>query len=192
MYHKLSDMFLIHIKTLRVFKREHENNMINVHTLEKDAVTHKGNVNQYMNSLKKTKKIEKLVNPLHETSIIVDTYYNLQPLFITLDCLRLAFVRSYEWEEKENLFLIEYRKLKAKDNNVNLSQMEVRTDVETIMETLPIHIRIETIIRRLNIGIIDDKKRNFKRNIYPQNSSIQIDLPFLSPTLSIKHLYLLQ
>jgi vacuolar protein sorting-associated protein 13A/C len=41
----------------------------------------------------------------------LDEGQNLKPLYFTVDCLRLAFVQDYDWEEKENIFKIQYRKL---------------------------------------------------------------------------------
>ena len=109
MYHRESDMFLIHIKVLRFFKREHENNMANVYNMHEKQ---NGNVNQFMNGLQKTKKIEKIANNEPDLG---ETSYDLKPLFITLDCMRLAFVTAYDWEQRENLFLIEYKRLKGDD-----------------------------------------------------------------------------
>lgn len=182
MYHRESDMFLIHVKVLRFFKREHENNMANLYNMNEKQ---NGNVNQFMNGLQKTKKIEKIANNEPD---IGETSYDLKPLFITLDCMRLAFVTTYDWEQRENLFLIEYKRLKG-DDPIKKSFLD---GIETILETLPIRLRMEEIYTRIQVGHIDERKRNFKRRIYPQTKKINLDLPFLNINLSIKHLYLLQ
>ena len=57
-----------------------------------------------------------------------------------MDTMRIAFVDRYDWEERENLFLIEYKKLHG------FPPPENETTIELILETLPIHIRMETII----------------------------------------------
>lgn len=37
------------------------------------------------------------------------------PILITLDCIRLVFVDDFKWEESENIFVINYRKIINKD-----------------------------------------------------------------------------
>lgn len=38
------------------------------------------------------------------------------PTKITLNCIRLVLVDSYSWEESENIFLINYKKLFHQEN----------------------------------------------------------------------------
>ena len=76
--------------------------------------------------------------------------------------MRLGFVDCYDWEEKENMFLLEYKKLK----NSPIPNSE--TSVEILLETLPIHIRMETIVAKHHvIEKKDDKDKKFRRKIFP-------------------------
>lgn len=99
--------------------------------------------------------------------------------------MRTAFVRSYDWERKENLFLIEYDKLRGANTDD-----AINNDVESMFETLPIHLRMEQIVTRLQLGIGGEKKN--RTYIFPRTKNVSLELPFLDIHLSIKHLYLIQ
>jgi hypothetical protein len=82
--------------------------------------------------------------------------------------MRLAFVDCYDWEQKENMFLLEYKKLK----NSPIPNGET-SSVEILLETLPIHVRKETIVAKHHvIEKKEDKDKKFRKKIFPQSTKI--------------------
>ena len=186
MYHHQSDMLLIHLKTLRFFKREHQNNLVAMYTMKSEIGTpHQIQVD--VDGIQKIKKIHKITNQ----SLINNSNEDcLQPLFISLECMRVAFVKEYSWEEQENFFLTEYKRIQG-DKSLQKNIL-VSGSIETILETLPIHIRMDSTVERIEIGEIDEKKHDFRRYILPLIKKTEVQLPFLNINLSIKHMYQLQ
>lgn len=40
-----------------------------------------------------------------------DESSKINPILISFDCFRLVFVDNYNWEDSENIFLINYKRL---------------------------------------------------------------------------------
>ncbi|CAD8085165.1 unnamed protein product [Paramecium sonneborni] len=179
-YQIKTQMLLIHLKQIKIFKREHENSVVNIYPAENSN----GQVSQYLKDL----KTRQTVNRVAQQSQNQEENQNLKPVYFSVDCLRLAFVQDYDWEDKENIFKIQYRKLRKNE------QQNGDPGIETIIETLPIKIRMEQSQKMITLESNRAKSKSkmiFKKKIYPKTSMITIQLPFLDFKLSTKHLYLI-
>ncbi|CAD8180234.1 unnamed protein product [Paramecium pentaurelia] len=179
-YQIKTQMLLIHLKQIKIFKREHENSVVNIYQAENSN----GQVSQYLKDL----KTRQTVNRVAKQNQNQEENQNLKPVYFSVDCLRLAFVQDYDWENKENIFKIQYRKLRKNE------QQNGDPGIETIIETLPIKIRMEQSQKMITLESNRTKSKSkmiFKKKIYPKTSMITIQLPFLDFKLSTKHLYLI-
>ena len=92
--------------------------------------------------------------PLDKSSQIKKVDH-LNPLVVSILCVRLVHVNDFLWEEDENIFLINLRKLHNKtsskiSNSLNITMGAIQN--RTLFETLPISLRIEYKAERVDIG----------------------------------------
>ncbi|EGR32995.1 hypothetical protein IMG5_064500 [Ichthyophthirius multifiliis] len=166
-YQIASDILTFQIKNLKIFKREH------------DTELHQENLNQSFKQ--KDEQEEKLQ----------------EPLLINIYCMKILIVQDYDWEEKKNIFLHNYKKIEKNQLNRDDFQKKIVQieNVETILETLPIQIKIETKYTKSQIGVIhkleSNKKINLIKHITPQCYQYTISLPFLIVNMSIKQMQLI-
>lgn len=97
---------------------------------------------------------------------------------INLDCIRLVFVDNYNWEESENIFMINYKKI------INKEKSELSSNIHTIMETLMVTLRIDSKETCTTIGNVY-KNVNYSKRIYPISRHTHLELPYLVMNLSI-------
>lgn len=110
---------------------------------------------------------------------------------MSVERITVARVEDYEWQIQRNVFLqnqqrYEFIKQQQFDRRIRQNSQKV----ETILETLPIEFRIETVQNQFQIGNFIKNQNNsfghsFKKNIYPSSYQVSLDIPFLVIDLSL-------
>ncbi|EGR30420.1 hypothetical protein IMG5_132670 [Ichthyophthirius multifiliis] len=191
-YQLQSEMLALQIKKIQILKREHDT-LINKEVYDEQNLRIKS-----------------------ASQIQMDLFNQIQePLIIAIDCFKILIVKSYDWEEKYNIFLYNYKKVEQKSskrlNTVEYEQEDVKEQVkedqnektedfteknageqEIILESLSLQIKIENTYAQKVVGSIiyldNNKKINLQKKITPQSQICKIQLPFLIINLSIKQL----
>ncbi|EAR98069.2 PH domain protein, putative (macronuclear) [Tetrahymena thermophila SB210] len=206
-YQIRSDIFLIQLKNLKSYKREHDSLLV---LQQNDAYSyHTENHNKSENSKE------------------------MITFFTSVDSLRLMFVKSYDWEEYENVFLVNYAKLNqstksnsmkesTKDqsnnftnNNFQMPQKNININLNnnqqysqnneklknhkpyvSILETLQIVVRIDQEDSEMQFDNFTQQTatatiKDYKNVIYPHSFKISLDLPFLIFNFDLKQIHIL-
>ncbi|KAL4465070.1 hypothetical protein ABPG72_009448 [Tetrahymena utriculariae] len=206
-YQIRSDIFLIQLKNLKSYKREHDSLLV---LQQNDAYSyHTENHNKNENSKE------------------------MITFFTSVDSLRLMFVKSYDWEEYENVFLVNYAKLNQStksnsmkestkdqsynftDNNFQIPQKNMNANLNnnqqysqnneklknqkpyvSILETLQIVVRIDQEDSEMQFDNHTQQTatasvKDYKSVIYPHSFKISLDFPFLIFNFDLKQIHIL-
>ncbi|KAL4464468.1 hypothetical protein ABPG72_021161 [Tetrahymena utriculariae] len=158
-------LLIIQLKSLKIFKREHES------LLEENMKLRDGTHEEF-----KT-----------EGDI-------LEPLLVTVHCLKILIAQDDDWELNQNIFLHNLKRVQNQVNNneKNFYKKQVEEQTQIILETLPISVRMEKSHNTYSIGTIcllpREKKADFKKNITPSTQKLFVNLPFFLINISIAQL----
>ncbi|KAL4483457.1 hypothetical protein ABPG73_001006, partial [Tetrahymena malaccensis] len=160
-------LLVIQLKSFKIFKREHE-------SLLEENMKHRNSTHEEFKT---------------EGDI-------LEPLLVTVHCLKILIAQDNNWELNQNIFLHNLKRVQNSVNNEkNFYKKQVEEQTQIILETLPISIRMEKSHNSYSIGTIcllpREKKADFKKNITPSTQKLFVNLPFFLINISISQLQIL-